>query len=320
MIITLIESKGVDQMTNQIVTQSANDDINSIVKLVIDGLTSEHSKRAYKVALNDFIVWYVEAGKPGLNKAIVQEYRTVLQHSGLSGSSINLKISAIRKLAQEAGDNGLIEQHLANGISKVKGVKSSGIRSGNWLTKDQAQELINSPDTSTLKGLRDRAILAIMIGGGLRRSEVAELTFDHIQMRDGRWIIVDLIGKGNRVRSIPIPNWVKVAIDEWTKAANIDPTGNIFRRINKGDNVVSGSITPQAIRDIVIHYSSKLGYPVAAHDLRRTFAKLAHKGGAGLDQIQLSLGHVSIKTTENYLGVEQSLTDAPCDLLGLKLD
>ena len=78
-------------------------------------------------------------------------------------------------------------------------------------------------------------------------------------------------------------------------------------------------MTPQAIRDVVVHYSDALGFDVAAHDLRRTFAKLAHKGGAGLDQIQLSLGHASIQTTERYLGVEQDLTEAPCDHLGLRL-
>jgi len=59
---------------------------------------------------------------------------------------------------------------------------------------------------------------------------------------------------------------------------------------------------------------------IAPHDLRRTFAKLAHKGGSGINQIQISLGHASIKATERYLGVEQDLTDAPGDHLGLRLE
>jgi site-specific recombinase XerD len=80
------------------------------------------------------------------------------------------------------------------------------------------------------------------------------------------------------------------------------------------------SITPQAIRDIVVSYAEKMNNQgVAPHDLRRTFAKLAHKGGSPIDQIQLSLGHDSIQTTEKYLGVEQDLTDAPCDHLGLRI-
>ena len=178
--------------------------------------------------------------------------------------------------------------------------------------------MINAPDLTMLKGLRDRAILALMIGAGLRRSEVSNLTFDHIQQREGRWVIVDLVGKGNRVRTVPMPSWAKYAMDEWTQTANIE-SGNVFCSINKGDNISGDSITPQAVHDVVKQYSDSLGIEIAPHDLRRTFAKLAHKGGSGLDQIQLSLGHASIKTTEKYLGVEQNLHDAPCDRLGLSL-
>jgi len=297
---------------------SNTDSKNPIIQLVLDGLTSSHSKRAYEKAINDFLVWYQEQGKPGLNKATVQRYKVVLQESGLAPSTINQRMSAIRKLAQEAADNGLVEQTLANGIARVKGVKQQGVKSGNWLTKAQAQTLINSPDTSTLKGLRDRAILAVMIGAGLRRSEVAFLSLKDIQQREGRWVIVDIMGKGNRVRTVPIPTWAKVAIDEWGLCAGFT-AGYVFRRVNKGDRLMGESMTAQAIRDVVKEYSDRLGFQVAAHDLRRTFAKLAHKGGSGLDQIQLSLGHASIKTTERYLGVTQNLTDAPCDRLGLHL-
>ncbi len=80
------------------------------------------------------------------------------------------------------------------------------------------------------------------------------------------------------------------------------------------------SITPEAIRDIIILYAEKPeNEGIAPHDLRRTFAELAHKGGSPIDQIQLFLGHDSIQTTEKYLGVEQDLTDAPCDHLGLRI-
>jgi integrase len=159
-----------------------------------------------------------------------------------------------------------------------------------------------------------------MIGAGLRRSEVAALSFDHIQQRDSRWVIVDMIGKGNRVRSVPIPSWVKLAIDEWTNAGGIT-SGLVFQSVHKGGNITHESMTAQAVRDVVKEYAEEIGLPeLAAHDLRRSFAKLAHKGGSGLDQIQLSLGHASIKTTEKYLGVSQNLTDAPCDHLGLALE
>lgn len=306
-------------MTGTALTTVQTDQSQAIVNLVLDGLDSEHSKRAYGKAIEDFMTWYDAQGKPGLNKATVQRYKTALQDASLSPSTVNLRMSAIRKLAQEAADNGLLDETVANGIARVRGVKSAGVRTGNWLTRDQAQGMIDAPDTSTLKGLRDRAILAVLIGCGLRRSEAAALTFDHVQQREGRWALVDIVGKGNRVRTVPMPSWAKAAVDAWTEAAGIGQ-GRIFRRFRKGNRPDGESMTPQAIYDVVRGYADRCGLDASAHDTRRTFAKLAHKGGAGLDQIQLSLGHASIKTTERYLGIEQDLTDAPCDYLGLRLE
>ena len=132
-------------------------------------------------------------------------------------------------------------------------------------------------------------------------------------------MIVDLVGKHHRVRSVPMPNWTRVAIEAWTERAGIGE-GRVFRSLRKGDSAAIGAgMSTQAIADVVTAYALPLGVDVAPHDCRRTFAKLALKGGARLEQIQLSLGHASIRTTERYLGVEQDLTDAPCDRLGLRL-
>jgi len=289
------------------------------IEMVLDGLPSEHSRRAYERALTDFFRWHAAAGRPALNKALVQRYAAGLRDSGLSSSSINQRLSAIRKLAAEASDNGALDPQIAGGIRAVKGARQEGRRTGNWLTREQAQSWLGAPDTRTLKGLRDCALLAVLIGCGLRRAEAANLSFEHVQQRDGRWVLVDLIGKRDKVRSVPIPNWTKAAIDAWSNRAGVGD-GLVFRAVNKGDRIMGEGITPQAIRNIVADYAEKLKHAgVAPHDLRRTFAKLAYKGGAALDQIQLSLGHESIQTTENYLGVEQDLTDAPCDHLGLRL-
>lgn len=300
-------------------TLTTPDAVSAIVDLVLDGLTSEHSRRAYERALVDFLAWHGEQGRPPLTKALVQRYRRKLEDDGLAPSTVNLRLSAIRKLVQEAADNGLVDPALANGVKAVKGVKSAGVRSGNWLTREQAQALLDAPDTSTLKGLRDRAILAVLVGCGLRRSEAAGLDFDHVAQREGRWCVVDLVGKGNRTRTVPMPSWAKGALDAWTEAAGIT-SGRVFRRLRKGGTVDGDQMSAQAIRDVVSEYGALCGLEsLAAHDLRRTFAKLAHKGGAGLDQIQLSLGHASIQTTERYLGVAQDLTSAPGDVLGLRL-
>jgi site-specific recombinase XerD len=188
---------------------------------------------------------------------------------------------------------------------------------GNWLTKAQALELLNSVGTYTLKGKRDKAILTILLSCGLRREEAASLTFEHIQQRENRWVIVDLVGKRNSMRSIPMPDLCKGMIDQWAEAAQIK-SGCIFRRIWRGDHPADGKMTAQAIYDVVLKYAQELGFNnLAPHDCRRTFAKLAHKGGSPIEQIQYSLGHASIRTTEIYLGIEQNLVDAPCDHLGL---
>jgi integrase len=160
----------------------------------------------------------------------------------------------------------------------------------------------------------------VLIGCGLRRKEATTLTIDHIQLREARWAIVDLMGKGGRIRTVPMPAWTKKAIDLWTTEANIN-SGLVFRAINKAGRVTATSMTGRGIFDVVHLFGSRIGVPnLAPHDLRRTFAKLAHKGRAALEQIQLSLGHASITTTERYLGVRQDLADAPCDHLGLTIE
>jgi integrase len=166
----------------------------------------------------------------------VSAWRVSLEDRGLGSSSIIIRMSAIRKLAAEAADNGLLAPELAAGISRVKSAKTQGIRTGNWLSQKQAQALLSAPDISTLRGLRNRAILAVLLGCGLRRSEVAALTFAHLQQRDGRWCIVDLVGKHGRVRTAPMPTWVKVAIDAWASTAGV-PDGFVFRPVIRGDRL-----------------------------------------------------------------------------------
>jgi integrase/recombinase XerD len=194
-----------------------------------------------------------------------------------------------------------------------------GIRVGNWLTVRQAQSLLNAPDVRTVRGLRDRAILAVLLGCGLRRSEVAALTFTHIQQRDGRWCIVDLRGKHGRVRTAPMPTWVKVAIDAWTSAAGVID-GQIFRPVNRADRVGGERLGEKVVWQMLRQYAVQVGTPgLAPHDLRRTCAKLCRAAGGELEQIQLLLGHASVQTTERYLGTKQDLIHAPNDAIRLRI-
>ncbi len=146
----------------------------------------------------------------------------------------------------------------------MKGAKKLGVRLGNWLTADEARRFWQSPTPDTLKGTRDRAILAVLLGCGLRRRELADLDFAHLQQREEHWAIVDLVGKGGHIRTVPVPEWVK------------------------------------------------------AHDLRRSCAKLCHRSGGELEQIQFLLGHVSVQTTERYLGCKQRIHGAVNDCIGIE--
>src|ERR1700735_4172897 len=214
--------------------------------LVLDSVSSPITKRVYNMALDEFMGWFQQAPRLGFTKATVSAWRVSLEDRRLGSSSIIIRMSAIRKLAAEAADNGLLAPELAAGIARVKSAQSVGIRMGNWRSVRQAQSLLNAPDITTVRGLRDRAILAVLLGCALRRSEVAALTFTHLQQRDGRWCIVDLVGKHGRVRTAPMPTWVKVAVDAWTAPADV-VEGYVFCPVNR-----AGRITGEALGEKVV--------------------------------------------------------------------
>ncbi len=288
--------------------------------LVLDSVSSPITKRVYNMALEEFYAWFQQAPRPGFTKATVSAWRVSLEERRLGSSSIIIRMSAIRKLAAEAADNGLLAPELAQGISRVKSVKSTGIRVGNWLSQRQAQALLSAPDISTVRGLRDRAILAVLLGCGLRRSEVAALTFAHVQQRDGRWCIVDLVGKHGRVRTAPMPTWVKVAIDAWTTPAGVAAGPRIPasepRRLRYWRTPGREGGLADAPRSMRPRSAFQASRPMT---LRRTCAKLCRAAGGELEQIQMLLGHASVQTTERYLGTKQDLVHAPNDALTFRI-
>jgi integrase len=287
--------------------------------LVLDSVSSPITKRVSNMALNEFLAWFQQAPRSGFTKATVSAWRVSLEDRRLGSSSIIIRMSAIRKLVAEAADNGLLAPKLAAGISRVMSAKTLGVRTGNWLSQRQAQALLSAPDISTLRGLRDRAILAVLLGCGLRRSEVAALTFAHLQQRDGRWCIVDLVGKHARVRTAPMPTWVKVAIDAWTTPASV-AEGHVFRPVLRGNRFSGDHLGEKVVWQMLRRYAAETGIPrIAPHDLRRTCAKLCRAAGGELEQIQLLLGHASVQTTERYLGTKQDLVHAPNDAIKLRV-
>jgi integrase-like protein len=188
------------------------------------------------------------------------------------------------------------------------------------LSAEQSSDVLKRADGDSMRAKRDYAMLAMLFGCGFRRSELVGLEFDDIQMRQGHWAVVDLIGKGGHIRTVPIPNWVKAALDQWTRAADVGE-GKIFRAVARLGKVWGRGISQNVVWYVVRTCCEKAGLEhIAPHDPRRTCAKLCHDRGGELEQIQFLLGHASVQTTERYLGCKQNLGHPVNDLFDLRTD
>src|ERR1700680_581610 len=244
-------------------------DLDHAKNAVLSSLGSPESERSYRFAIDDFIAWYCSEPRLAFNKTVVLRYRLQLEARHLAASTINVRLAAVRRLAYEAADSGLLSPELAASIRRVKGPKKLGVRIGNWLTVQQGKALLSIPAGSSVRGKRDYAMLALLLGCGLRRSELVHLTVEHLQQREEHWAIVDLVGKGGHVRTVPVPEWVRTELDDWLAAAAID-RGRLFRRVNKVGRTWGDGVTVKAVWHIVKESARSIGVAkLAPHDLRR---------------------------------------------------
>ena len=293
-------------------------DLDQAKSAVLNSLTSADAQRGYRHAIDEFVEWYCSEPRLSFSRTVVLRYRIHLESRYLAPGTINLRLGAVRRLAYEAADCGILSPDLAAGIRRVKGLKKIGVRLGNWLTAEQSQKLWQTPSGERLKAKRDRALLAVLLACGVRRHEAVELDFAHIQRREEHWAIVDLKGKAGHTRPIPMPGWVKNVLDQWIQAANIT-SGKLFRRVHKMGKAWGERLTEKAVWHVVREYATKAGIDkLARHDLRRTCARLCYAAGGELEQIQFLLGHVSIQTAERYLGCKQRIQGAVNDKIGIE--
>ena len=293
-------------------------DVEHAKTAVLNSLTSVSGQRTYDHAIREFVAWYCSEPRIAFNRTVVLRYRIHLEQRKYAPATINLRLAAVRRIAYEAADAGLLSPELAAGIRRVKGVRRIGVRLGNWLTPEQGRRLLEPAAPSSARDLRDHVMVAMLIGCGLRRGELLGLRVESIQQREEHWVIADLVGKGGHVRTVPIPIWVKSKVDAWLAAAAITRRP-VFRAINKAGRVWGDGMSPKVLWDIVRTAAARAGIDkLAPHDLRRTCARLCHLAGGELDQIQFLLGHVSIQTTERYLGCKQKLRIAVNDRLGIE--
>jgi site-specific recombinase XerD len=202
---------------------------------VLNSLNSADAKRGYRHAIDEFVDWYCSEPRLAFNRIVVLRYRSHLESRQLAPGTINLRLGAVRRLAYEAADCGLLSADLAAGVRRVKGVKKLGTRLGNWLTAEQGHALWQAPDRQRLKGKRDRALLALLLGG--------------------------------HVRTVPVPDWVRTELEDWLAAAAID-RGKLFRRVNKVGRAWGDGMTVKTVWHIVKESAKSIGVAkLAPHDL-----------------------------------------------------
>ncbi len=279
---------------------------------VLNSLGAVSSQESYGHAIDEFINWYCSEPRLSFSRTVVLRYRIYLEQRNLAPSTINVRLAAVRRLAYEASDNGLLSPELAAGIRRVKGVKRLGVRIGNWLTLEQSRTLLKNASSDSLRGSCLITGLWITPGRGGRienvRPSASGRSLGHCRLD---W-------QGQAHSDCADAQWVKAATDEWIGAAKVTE-GRIFRRINKNGNVWGDGITPKAVWHIVKTAAKLADLNVAPHDLRRTCARLCHVAGGELEQIQFLLGHLSVQTTERYLGCKQKLHHAVNDNTGLEI-
>ena len=273
-----------------------------IVEVSLSGLSS-NTKRAYQGRIDLFLSW-LELDQEKFSRDSVQRYLSI--HCSSAASVWNQSIAAVKKLSSEAAANGWISRDDSDRISTIQSKTERGSKAGVWLTRTQAKEIIRLPDPDTLRGARDSAVLHLLLGSGVRRFELSGLRWNQLRFVEDRWRLMNIVGKGGRIRTITLPDWCVASLFQWAAwMMYVDSTSfsadSVIRRSFRWRSV-KRRLSESAVRNIVVYYSSLAKSRCAPHDLRRTYGKLARKGNAPIELIRDSLGHASVQTTEKYIG------------------
>lgn len=280
-------------------------DLHRLVALATDSVQADNTRRAYSSALRGYLGWWEANGRPALTREAVHAFRTALQRAGGKAGRINQALAALTKLAAEAEACGAISYATFASIQNVERVRQSGGPTGNWLSEERMMELLNKPAADgSLRGLRDRAMLALLVGSSMRRAELARCQVEQFVQRDERWVICNLTCKGNKLRTIPLHDFTANAVNAWLSVANIT-SGPLLRVIEKGDTLMDRGLTASGIYYILTERYAE--FEVAPHDLRRTAATAMRRNGASLEAVSAQLGHSNIGTTARYLKKSESL-------------
>jgi site-specific recombinase XerD len=287
-------------MSTELVSLNTLSDYQLLAQLAVQGCQSPHTRHFYSMHIQRFL----ESGCQ-LNRDGVQRYLATMRMKGTRAPSMQQALSAIKRLSEEAYLRGLQQPLDRWGIQQIKGDKGPGIRSGRWMTLAQLRSFYALPNRTMPGGIRDAALLALFCGCGLRLAEANSLTWHSYQEREGRMCLVDLIGKGNKIRTVPIPEWAATDLHNWWRKCkeNDKLNGHVLLALDTVDQTLtSRPLSRSTTVERIEYYSSQNGFKVSPHDLRRTIARLMRQNGASLSEIMMTLGHTSITTTKKYCG------------------
>lgn len=270
----------------------------------------------------------IQAGIDPLNRLALAEYS-----QGLSNSSRSFLKAALRLLSAEHVTN-LKASATAENLPQVQAqlynieamtetitVKASqGEKAHTWLSPAQVEQITALPDRSTVKGMRDYIVMSLMLGAGLRRDELVNLTFEQIKQqptKDGIRTVLSITGKGDKDRIIPINNKLASYLRQWQAVTG---SGYVARSISKS-GTIGADLSEIGIHNIVRHYGALIGIPeLDSHDLRRTYAQIGYNAGVPITQISKLLGHSDIRTTQRYLNLDIDLEQTASDFIPLSGD
>ena len=283
-------------------------------------LASPHTQRAYRRDIEDFMA-FAGIAEPGqllaVRRAHVIVWRDDLLRQGLAHDTVRRKLSALSSLYAELCERGAVLYNPVLGVKRPRSMTREGATPA--LSDAEARRLLDTPPASTLKGQRDRAILAVLLYHGLRREELCRLRVGDVQRRDGA-LHLRVTGKGAKVRVVPLHPEARRRIDAYLRAAGhgSDRHGALFRPLkNNATKRLDKPLNPQSVTaEIVKRYARQAGLSdassgIGAHALRATAATNALAHGADLAQVQAWLGHADLATTRVYDKRPSRLPESP---------
>jgi site-specific recombinase XerD len=260
------------------------------ISKVVDSVKGRVTKSQYANGLTDFTAWLSREPSSEIDQNSVAGYREFLKQQGFAPSTINQRLSAIKKLAIVTAEMSLTPVHSLRQILHVACIRVPANGFDKTLEQGEIEALLNAPDAQSLKGARDKAILALLVGCGLRRHEITSLDFDQLAQRNKHLQLAITNVANGRDRIVEVPTWAATTLFHWLSAANITD-GKVFRALHRYGRVSGISLSQQAVLDVVRAYGRSIGKDVRPNDLRRTCKKMCLSAGAALGEVNELLGY-----------------------------